>query len=427
MKGISNINDSLVMHDIGVWDQNGDINPLEDLKNINFKDYDGYTWNGYVSIKKEDTYRLGLITKKNYFEYSKAIIPKLIIDSGFDINNVKWYACLHLDSEKNFNFHFFFMEIKKNKNSFNDRLISKNAIKKFKSNALNYLINRNDILKLKDELFINVTKEVKLQNLSKIDKDRIFKTSLEKKLNKLYKELPKEHILQYNSPNLNNVRPLIDSIIWDILSHPSIRKYYYDYINVLHNIDRQNVQYYGVSKDKDYTNNQIHKLYSKIGNDILSNYKNYKNELYLENQKEFLSKNIFKLDLKSNKDITYERKLELGQELYKIGSYLNLNKNQLKFLVKKWYFNSNLNGDFNYYYNEMSFNINNKTLTTNEFYRSLNSLGISYSKYKKIKQNYYNQRFVYNKIIYNSFEYIKYVNERIEKEIVQSMRDELEY
>lgn len=415
------------MHDIGVWDQNGDINPLEDLKNINFKDYDGYTWNGYVSIKKEDTYRLGLITKKNYFEYSKAIIPKLIIDSGFDINNVKWYACLHLDSEKNFNFHFFFMEIKKNKNSFNDRLISKNAIKKFKSNALNYLINRNDILKLKDELFINVTKEVKLQNLSKIDKDRIFKTSLEKKLNKLYKELPKEHILQYNSPNLNNVRPLIDSIIWDILSHPSIRKYYYDYINVLHNIDRQNVQYYGVSKDKDYTNNQIHKLYSKIGNDILSNYKNYKNELYLENQKEFLSKNIFKLDLKSNKDITYERKLELGQELYKIGSYLNLNKNQLKFLVKKWYFNSNLNGDFNYYYNEMSFNINNKTLTTNEFYRSLNSLGISYSKYKKIKQNYYNQRFVYNKIIYNSFEYIKYVNERIEKEIVQSMRDELEY
>ena len=147
----------------------------------------------------------------------------------------------------------------------------------------------------------------------------------------------------------------------------------------------------------------------------------------LENQKEFLSKNIFKLDLKSNKDITYERRLELGQELYKIGSYLNLNKNQLKFLVKKWYFNSNLNGDFNYYYNEMLFNINNKTLTTNEFYRSLNSLGISYSKYKKIKQNYYNQRFVYNKIIYNSFEYIKYENERMEKENVQSMKDELEY
>ena len=415
------------MHDIGVWDQNGDINPLEDLKNINFKDYNGYTWNGYVSIKKEDTYKLGLITKKNYFEYSKAIIPKLIIDSGFDINNVKWYACLHFDSEKNFNFHFFFMEIKKSKSSFNDRLISKNAIKKFKSNALNYLINRNDILKLKDELFINVTKEVKLQNLSKIDKDRIFKTSLEKKLNKLYKELPKEHRLQYNSPNLNNIRPLIDSIIGDILSHPSIRKYYYDYINVLHNIDRQNVQYYGVSKDNDYTNNQIHKLYSKIGNDILSNYKNYKNELYLENQKQFLSKNIFKLDLKSNKNITYERKLELGQELYKIGSYLNLNKNQLKFLFKKWFFNSNFKGNFNDYYNDMLFSINNKSLTTNEFYHSLTNLGISYSKYKKIKQNYYNQRFVYNKIIYNSFEYIKYENERIEKEIVESMRDELEY
>ena len=43
------------------------------------------------------------------------------------------------------------MEINKTKHKYSDRLIPKSAIKKFKSNALNYLINRDDLLKTFDE------------------------------------------------------------------------------------------------------------------------------------------------------------------------------------------------------------------------------------------------------------------------------------
>lgn len=398
------------------------MNPLEDLKNINFKDYDGFTWNGYVSIKKEDTYKLGLITKKDYYEYSKSIIPKLIMNAGFDINNVKWYACLHLDSKKNYNIHFYFMEIKRTKYKYSDRLISRGAIKKFKSNALNYLINRDEILKLKDKLFIGVIKEIKLNNLTSLNQNKSFKNNIEKKLTKLYKQLPKEHRLQYNSPNLKKVRPLIDSIITDILNNPDIVDSYYKYIKKLHDIDFENKQYYGTSNDNNYVDNQIKKLYSKIGNDILSNYKNYKSEVFLSYQKEFLSKNINKLILKTSNNITEDKKLELGLSLYKIATYSNMNKYQSKNLIKRWYYISKLSGNFENYYNELLTKIDiTKSLTTTKFYKTLNDMGISNSKYNQLKQKYYSNKYINNKLLYNALEHIKYENERIEKEIIYEM------
>lgn len=351
------------------------------------------------------------------------------MDSGFDIHNIKWYTCLHLDSKKNYNFHFFFMELKKTKYKYSDRLLPRSAIKKFKSNALNYLINRDDILKLKDKLFMGVMKDVKINNLTTLQNDKLFKTSIEKKLNKLYKQLPKEHRLQYNSPNLNEVRPLIDSIISDILNHQHIVNSYYKYIEKLHDIDFQNKQYYGYSKDDNYVNNQIKKLYSRIGNDILSHYKSYKSKLFLNNQKEFLSKNIFKLNLKTNNNITDTKKLDLGVSLYKIATYYNLNKNQTRRLIQKWYNKSKFSGSFDNYYNDLLLKVNSNfnPLTITKFYKTLNDMNISNSNYDKLKQNYYTKKFVYHKMMYNALNYIKYENERIEKEIVESMRDELNY
>lgn len=88
--------------------------------------------------------------------------------------------------------------------------------------------------------------------------------------------------------------------------------------------------------------NQIKKLYSKIGNDILNEYKGYKTEIFLNNQKEFLSKNIFKLNLKTNNNITDDKKIELGVSLYKIANYNNLSTFQTKRLIKIGILNLNL-------------------------------------------------------------------------------------
>ena len=321
------------------------------------------------------------------------------------------------------------MEINKTKNKYSDRLIPKSAIKKFKSNALNYLINRDDLLKLKDELFMGVIKDVRINNLTSLHKDKLFKTKIEKKLEKLYKVLPKEHRLQYNSKNLNKVRPQIDSIIDDILSNTKVVNSYYKYIQKVHDINFQNKEYYGYSKDNNYVDNQIKKLYSKIGNDILNHYKGYKSEQFLNNQKEYLSKNIFKLNLKTNNNITETKKIDLGVALYKIAKYNNLNNNQTKRLIYKWYTKSKFNGSFDEYYNNLltKVNNNNNPLTTTEFYKTLNDMNLNKNNYHKQKQKYYIKRFVYNKLLYNALEHIKYENEHIEKEIVESMKEELTY
>ena len=345
------------------------------------------------------------------------------MNSGFDINNVYWYACLHLDSLKNYNFHFFFMEKKKTKYKHSDRLIPKSAIKKFKSNALNYLINRNDILKLKDELFINVVKDVQKNNLTIYDKSKIFNDKINKKLDKLYRQLPKEHRLQYSSPNLNKVRPLIDEIIYEILSHPNVVNDYYRYIEKLYDIDFENKKYYGDSKNNNYVNSQIQKLYSRIGNYILTNYKGYKSEKFLDNQREFLSKNIFKLKLKSKNNITENQKLNLGLSLYKIANYYNLTETNKKKLIKNWYYNSRFSNFKTYYKTLLNNTDYSKPLTTTEFYKTFKNMGISDSKYNKLRNSFYTKRYLYNYMIQNAINHIMYENERIEKEIEYSMKE----
>ena len=409
-------------NNLGIWNNNGDVNPLKELESINFKDYSGYVWNGFISIKRNDAYSLGLYSKKDYYEYTKTIIPKLIIDSGFNINNVKWYACLHLDSPINFNVHFYLLEIIPTKVKYNERLIPKSAIKAFKSKALNYLINRDELLMTKDNLFMGIIKDVKVNNLTSIDKEKKFKNDIEIKLSKLYKKLPKEHRLQYNSPNLNNVRPLIDEIITDILTSPMIVNDYYKYIEKLHDIDFQNKKYYGESKENNYINNQIHRLYSRIGNDILKNYKNAKDESFLNNQKEFLSNNLLKLNLKTNKNITNEEKLKIGISIYEIAKYANLNKVQTKLLIKKWYIKSDFKDDFNTFYNKLVMNNSNNSLNTSSFYKTLNSMGIAKSSYFKIKQKYYTNVFAHKYLIDNAIKHVMYENERLEKEIVYDMQ-----
>lgn len=54
-------------------------------------------------------------------------------------------------------------------------------------------------------------------------------------------------------------------------------------------------------------------------------------------------------------------------------------------------------------------------------------MNISNSNYHKLKQEYYTKKYVYNRMMWNALEHIKYENERIEKEIVESMSNELEY
>lgn len=138
-------------------------------------------------------------------------------------------------------------------------------------------------------------------------------------------------------------------------------------------------------------------------------------------------RNIFKLNLKTNNNITETKKIDLGVSLYKIAKYNNLNNNQTKRLIYKWYTKSKFNSSFNEYYNNLLTKVNNNPLTTTEFYKTLNDMNLNQNNYHKQKQKYYIKKYVYNKLLYNALEHIKYENERIKKEIVESMKEELTY
>lgn len=353
-------------------------------------------------------------------------MQKFIVNSGFDITNTNWYACLHLDSEKNYNIHYFILEKKKTKFKESDRLVPKSAIKKLKSNALSYLINRDEILKLKDKRFMGILEDVKINNLSRINSRRLIKNNIEVKLQRLYKQLPKEYRLQYNSPNLNKVRPLIDEIITEILTNKKVFNSYKNYTDTLDEVDKQNRDYYGHSKEDNYVDNNIKKLYSKIGNDILKEFKNYKSEIYLSHQIEFLSKNIFKIsrNLKSKNNLTEEQKLKLGISLYKMATYYNVNS---KSLIKRWYSNLKFSGGFNDYYSSIEDNIKTtfNPLSTTEFIRTFESMGMSKVKYDKLKNKYYFNKILVNRLFQNALDHIQYENERIEKEIVYNMSHDI--
>lgn len=347
-------------------------------------------------------------------------MPKFIVNSGFDILNTNWYACLHFDSEKNYNIHYFILEKKKTKYRHSDRLVPPSAIKRLKSNALSFLINRDEILKLKDDRFMGIVKDIRMNNLTKISSKKMIKNNIDVKLQRLYKQLPKEHRLQYNSPNLNKVRPLIDEIITEIISNKKVLNSYDSYNKTLEEIDYQNRQYYGYSKDDNYIDNNIKKLYSKIGNEILKEFKNYKSEIYLSHQNEFLSNNIFKLNLKSKNTLNEEEKLKTGISLYKIANYYNFDS---KRLIKRWHSNSKFGGNFNDYYSSIEIKIktNNNPLSTTEFIRTFSNMGISQVKYSKLKNKYYFKKILVNKLLQNALDHIQHENEQIEKEIVYNM------
>lgn len=241
---------------------------------------------------------------------------------------------------------------------------------------------------------------------------------------KFIKQLPMEHRLQYNSPNLNKVRPLLDSIIADILGNPKVVNDYYAYIEKLYDIDFQNKDYYGVSKEDNFVDKQIKKLYARIGNDILSKYKEHKQENYLNSQQEFLSKNIFKFNLKLKNNITENQLIDLGVSLYKISELSNLNQFDTKRLIKNWYTKTNPSNGFESYYKQvLDKQSNAPSLSISELFKTFEYMGISKAKYEKLRDKYYHNKFIKNQLFYNALQHIRYENKKLEKEIIYEMNN----
>lgn len=406
-----------------IWDKNGDIDKKDILKNLP-NDTAGRMWTLVISFPPDFALESGLKTKQDYYMMTKAIMPKFILDNDMDLTNTYWYSSLHRDTD---NPHLHICIFEKEQRRKKDTL-EKTSMKYLKSNIASYLIDNTSFYKDQDYLFLGLDYKVRKSNFTKVEKDLFFtdkyRKSLNKDLLKLYDKLPKKGRLQYNSKNLDYCRADIDKIIEKILYHDTIKYEFEKYYHHLEEIEREQKKMYGNSKDNKYIENKMKRLYSRIGNDILHNFKVYNSKTFLEYQKEFLKVNIMNMDFKSRNIKKKATIIKHATELYKLGRLADLSDLEIKRLISKWTKNSNIKYDIDLLFE--SAKTSKDDLNATDFYKALSHLGYSKDRYNNYKNKSFYKNIRFKQFIKKANYFLMKENEKEEKYLLEIIEKELQ-
>lgn len=408
-----------------IWNMNGDIDKKDELNKIINSNNSGIMWSLVISFVPEFSLENGLITKKDYYALTKNIIPLYLIDSGFNINNVSWYCSLHRDT-KNPHLHINFFELNPTRS---DPKIPYFAIYNLKSNITKYLIKNEEFYIARDKEFKNITGTVSLKNLSAIKEQRLFNDKYRKELNQklltLYEVLPKTGRLQYNSKNSIFYKEELDNVIEFILMSDNLKYSYNNYLMSLNEQQKKFDSIYGKNnKQSNYKNNQLNKLYSQIGNEILQNYKVYISQDKMENEYDFLNKNINKFKFKSNKNLSIKEYTSIAKGLNTICLSANISDKRRLEILNGWKINSNAIIDIDLIYN--NFIDAEKGLSSTDFYKIMKKLNYNYDRYSKVKSKEFYRELNYKILINQANKHLMLELENENKKLVENLDRDLE-
>lgn len=411
-----------------IWNSKGNLTRKDAFDNIKGMDKKGIFWRGFLSFPPDFAISHGLITKMDFYNLTNNVMPNLILDMGLDINNTEWLCALHRDT-KHPHIHFCIYEKvpKKTNPKYN-----KFVIYNFKSNVANYLIDNTKFYELREKEFNNITSKINIKELYKINSQRLFSDKYRKNLNNLllgfYEKLPKNGRLQYNSKNMIPYIDELNGIINYILMHDSIKYDYANYLKLLESHQKELNQVYGQSnsnKNRNYYNNQLNKLYSKIGNEILHSYKIYASLDFMKREKIFLQKHINDFNFKSRNDYSKEEtKLSIAKDLYKVCMLAGLNDNQVKKVFTRWCENSHYNYDIDALIKSIT--SLDTDMSIKEYYDALKRLGYDANRYNKFKEKFFYQELNYKRFINLAVNHLMYELEQEEKQIINDLQFELE-
>ena len=411
-----------------IWNSKGNLTRKDAFDNIKGMDKKGIFWRGFLSFPPDFAISHGLITKMDFYSLTNNVMPNLILDMGLDINNTEWLCALHRDTKHP---HIHFCIYEKVPKKINPKY-NKFVIYNFKSNVANYLIDNTKFYELREKEFNNITSKINIKELSKINSQRLFSDKYRKNLNNLllgfYEKLPKSGRLQYNSKNMIPYIDELNGIINYILMHDSIKYDYANYLKLLENHQKELNQVYGQSnsnKNRNYYNNQLNKLYSKIGNEILHSYKIYASLGFMKREKIFLQKHINDFNFKSRNDYSKEEtKLSIAKDLYKVCILAGLNDNQIKKVFTRWCENSHYNYDIDILIKSVT--SLDTDMSIKEYYDALKRLGYDSNRYNKFKENFFYQELNYKRFINLAVNHLMYELEQEEKQIINDLQFELE-
>jgi hypothetical protein len=381
-----------------------------------------------ISFPPDFALKNGLVSKYDYYELTKSILPNLFADAGLKIDNIVWYAGLHRNT-KNPHMHICFFQ---KENIYMKKTISESAIHKLRSNIANYLTDNTDFYKEKDLFLKDIVGTISFEEFTQIKSPKFFSNKYRRELNNkllhLYERLPPIGRLQYNSKNITTYKDEIDSIIEFILSHDSLKYKFAEYQILLQKQQQKFQNMYGNTKDNKmskYYTSQINKLYSKIGNEILHMFKVYQSKDKMSKEISFLKKNIFKLNFKSRNDYAKEStKVEIAKDLYKLCKLVNLTDSQTIKVLNNWIINSRYKLNVNELM--MKFENVNYNMSTTEYYKALRRLGFNYEKYIKLKNKNFYKELNYKRFFNNALDHLLYEIEKEEKNLEAELRYELE-
>ena len=411
-----------------LWNKDGDLLRQEALNKLSDFNNKGIFWRGFLSFPPDFAYNHGLITKSDFYSLSNNVIPNLIMDMGLDITNVEWMCSLHRDT-KHPHIHFCLYEKNPIKTS---PTYPKYCISNFKSNVGNFLIDNTKFYELRDKTFGDITRNISKEELTKMKSQRLFSDKYRKGLNKLlldlYERLPEKGRLQYNSDNIKSLKKDLDNIINYILLHDSVKYEYANYLKLLERHQQELNQLYGMSnsnKSKKYYNDQLNKLYSKIGNEILSNFKIYNSKDIMSREQDFLSRHIREMKFISRNDYVNDKtKKDIGKDLYRLCVFSGLNTKQSMKVIDNWIHKSKYNINPKSIITEL--NVYDGDMSSTELYKILRKLGYDYNRYYKYKSKFFYRELSYKKFVNQAIDHLMYELDIEKKQIISEMEYELE-
>lgn len=264
------------------------------LKNV-FKKNGDLWWEQILSFKSDEISRsYGLETVEDYKSFIERCMPKMCKAMHLDPNNVVWWANRHIDTMHT-HVHLNFSEKEKTRT---EGKMSECELRRMKN------IVATELMHLKEEKEI-IDREFKINTFKNKDIlyheliNAICKGAFDKDItgiHDLYNILPKDGRLSYNSFAMKPYRKAIDTVIDKILCDKEIKKYFDDYINILNRLNNYQNQLLSQSGNFDIANikeRELEKLYARIGNLIVSDFKKKTVKKYTVSNQQTIDKNDY--------------------------------------------------------------------------------------------------------------------------------------
>lgn len=232
-------------------------------------------WETIISFRNEESANeFGLENVEDFKALVERCMPKICKMMKIDNDNVIWWANRHIDTTHT---HVHLNWIQKEKQRTEGK-VSKSELKRLKNIIAHELIKMKEMKEgIANEFKIKIFKEKDAAYHELIE--AIGKGAFSKEINsieQLYSILPKTGRLSYNSKAMKPYKASIDKIIKNIIQDKEFKAYFDEYIVLLEKLNKYQNRFLSSGGELDIAtlrDTEMKKLYSRIGNMIIKNFK----------------------------------------------------------------------------------------------------------------------------------------------------------